>query len=168
MDILKISLEWAKEEVFSSAFFILFGFIFIGATIAFWQMGKTPIAIAFIYPTLVAGSLLLIIGLGLVYSNQSRLRTFETTYQNDASFFIQEEISRAEHTIKEYETVVFRIIPVIIIVAAGLIIFLDSPIWRAISITTIAMMVVILSIDSQAHARMKVYQENLGKAHSQF
>ena len=61
----------------------------------------------------------------------------------------------------EYQMVVFKIIPLIIVVAALLIIFIDKPIWRAISITTIAMMVVILLVDNNANARIEVYHKQL-------
>lgn len=161
MDILKTALEWAKAEVFSSMFFILFGVIFLLATLGFWQMGKTELAKAFIYPTMVAGGLLLIIGFGLVYSNKSRITNFPTAYENDASAFVKTEIVRADKTMAEYQTAVFRVIPLIIVIAALLFVFIDKPMWRAISMTTIAMMVVILSIDTNANARMEVYKEEL-------
>ncbi len=161
MDILKTAIDWAKTEVFSSTFFILFGVMFLLATLGFWQWGKTELAKAFIYPTLVAGALLLTIGLGLVYSNTSRITSFPTAYERDASAFIKMEIIRAEKTMAEYQTAVFKVIPLIIVLAALLFVFIDKPVWRAISMTTIAMMVVILSIDSNANARMEAYKDQL-------
>ena len=68
MEILKTATDWAKAEVFSSTFFIIFGIAFVLASIGFWQLGKTDMAKAYIIPTLVAGSLLLTIGLGLFLS----------------------------------------------------------------------------------------------------
>ena len=44
MEILKLAIEWAKAEVFSSRFFIAFGVLFISASIGFWQLGKTELA----------------------------------------------------------------------------------------------------------------------------
>ena len=161
MDILKTATDWAKAELFSTPFFILFGLVFISASIGFWQLGKTDIAKAYIIPTLVAGALLMIIGLGLFYTNKSRITEFESSYNKDASAFVASEIARAESTLKEYKTIVFKAIPIIIIVAALLIIFVNSPTWRAISITTIAMMIVILLIDGTAHARIKTYKNQL-------
>ena len=124
-------------------------------------MGKTELAKAFIYPTLVAGILLMIIGAGLVYSNKSRIANFPTAYESDASAFVKTEVIRADKTMAEYQTAVFRVIPLIIVVAALLFVFIDKPMWRAISMSTIAMMVVILSIDTNANARMEVYKEKL-------
>jgi len=45
------------------------------------------------------------------------------------------------------------------IVAALGIIFINSPTWRAISITIIAMLIVILLIDGTAHARIEGYKK---------
>ena len=35
MDILKLANEWAKAEIFSSKFFILFGLVFLAGSIGF-------------------------------------------------------------------------------------------------------------------------------------
>jgi len=130
MEILKVATDWARAEVFSSIFFILFGIAFVLATIGFWQLGKTDIAKAFTYPTLVAGILLLIIGVGLVYANNSRITSFTKAHNSDASAFVKSEITRTEKSMGEYQTIVFKVIPIIIIIAALLIIFIDKPVWR--------------------------------------
>ena len=161
MEILKLATEWAKVEVFSTRFFILFAILFLIASIGFWQLGKTDIARAYVIPTLIAGVLLLTIGLGLFYANKSRITEFETAYNRDSLAFFESEIARVESTLKEYKTVVFKAIPIIIIVAALLIIFINTPTWRAISITTIAMLTVILLIDGTAQARIEAYHKEL-------
>jgi predicted membrane channel-forming protein YqfA (hemolysin III family) len=161
MDILRTATDWAKAEVFSTSFFIVFGVVFVLASIGFWQLAKTDMAKAYIIPTLVAGSLLLIIGLGLFFTNKSRITQFETAYNNDATAFVESEIARVESTLKEYQTIVFKAIPFIIVVAALLIVFIDKPVWRASAITTIAMLVVILLIDGTAKARIDAYSEQL-------
>ena len=66
-----------------------------------------------------------------------------------------------EKTMEEYQTIVFKVIPIIIVVAALLFFFIDKSNWRAISISTIAMMVVIMSVDINAHARLEAYHEQL-------
>lgn len=161
MDILKTATEWAKAELFSTPFFILFGVLFMVASLGFWQLGKTDIARAYIIPMLVAGALLTIIGLGLFFTNKSRITQFETAYNADASTFVASEIERTEATLKEYKNVVFTAIPLIIVVCALVIFFVNTPGWRASMITTIAMLVVILLIDGTAHARIKSYNEQL-------
>ena len=161
MELLKLATEWAKAEVFSTRFFTIFAILFLMASIGFWQLGKTDLAKAYIIPTLVAGLLLITIGLGLFYTNKARIAQFEKAFNNDTQVFFQSEIERAESTLQEYKTVVFKAIPILIIVAALLIIFVNTPTWRAISITTIAMLIAILLIDGTAHARMEAYHKEL-------
>lgn len=161
MDILKAAIDWAKAEIFSSSFFIVFGLLFIAISIGFWQLGKTDLAKAYITPTAVAGVLLLIIGSGLVYANKARVSSFAEDFNTDAKAFVQSEIIRVDNTLNGYQTVVFKAIPLIIVAASLLIIYINTPTWRAISITTITMLIIILLIDGTAHARMKVYKEQL-------
>ncbi|MCF8244264.1 MAG: hypothetical protein K9J37_05620 [Saprospiraceae bacterium] len=161
MEILKAATDWAKAELFSTPFFILFGGLFVLASIGFWQLGKTEMAKAYIIPTLVAGVLLMIIGFGLFFTNKSRLANFPAAYERDASAFVESELARAEATLKEYQTIVFKAIPLIIAACALVIVFIDKPIWRASMITTIAMLVVILLIDGTAHARIDAYNKQL-------
>ena len=161
MEILKIATDWAKAEVFSTTFFILFGIGFVAASIGFWQLGKTDLAKAYIIPTLVAGVLLLTIGLGLFFTNISRISSFESEYNQDASVFVKSEMVRVDNTLNEYKTVVFKVVPIIIIAAALIIIFINTPTCRAIGITTIAMLIVILLIDGTAHARIESYNKQL-------
>lgn len=152
--------EWAKTEVFSSTFFVLFGIMFLLASLGFWQFGKTDLAKAYIIPSLVAGILLFIVGTGLVYSNLSRINSFPNDYKQDAVSFVESEVDRTEKTIKGYKNV-FIIIPIIISICALLIMFFDSSIWRASLITTIVMLGIVLLIDGNAGDRIKDYNKQL-------
>ena len=159
-ELLKLATDWAKAEVFSTRFFIFFAIGFLIASVGFWQLGKTDLAKAYIIPTLVAGILLLIIGSGLNYTNIQRVKQFEKDFNTDASAFYQSEIERSEGTLNEY-SIVFKVIPILIIIAALLILFINTPTWRAISITTIAMLIVILLVDGTAHSRIESYNTEL-------
>ncbi|GAF03392.1 hypothetical protein [Saccharicrinis fermentans] len=161
MEILKTATDWAKAEIFSSSFFIVFGLVFVAVSIGFWQLGKTDLAKAYIIPNAVAGILLLTIGIGLVYANKTRVSSFAEDFKNDAPAFVQSEVERVDGTLKEYKTVVFTVIPIIIIAFALILFFVNTPTWRAISITTIAMLMIILFIDGTAHARIEVYKNQL-------
>jgi len=135
--------------------------MFLLATIGFWQWGKTDVAKAFIIPTLVAGILLMTVGIGIFIANKSRVSSFTTAYNTDASAFVESEITRTKQSMGEYKTIVFKVIPLIIVLASLLIIFVDKANWRAICITTIAMMVVILLVDNNANARIQDYHKQL-------
>ncbi|PWJ55251.1 hypothetical protein CLV98_11419 [Dyadobacter jejuensis] len=164
MDILKTATDWAKAELFSTPFFIVFGGLFLAASMGFWQLGKTDMAKAYILPTLVAGGLLTIIGLGLFFTNKSRLTQFEMAYKSDAPAFVAAELKRADSTLKEYKTIVFTAIPLFMMACSLVLLFVHSPVWRASMITTMAMLVVILLIDGTAHARIDNYNTQLLKA----
>lgn len=161
MDILKTAIEWAKAEVFSSFVFVAFGVIFIASSIGFWQLGKTEVAKAFIYPTLVAGALLLAAGISFVRSNKNRVANFETEYKANPTLFITSEITRTEKTMKEYEHIALKVFPAVIALISLLLIFINTPIWRAIGITIIALLLVMVIIDLNANARIKTYHKQL-------
>ncbi len=161
MDILKEATDWAKAELISTPFFVLLGVVFIAASMGLWQVGKTDLAKAYIIPTLVAGVLLTVIGLGLFFTNKSRITQFEKAYQEDSVAFVASELKRADATLKEYKNVVFTAIPLIIVACALVLFFVSTPIWRASMITTIAMLAVILVIDGLAHARIAEYNKQL-------
>ncbi len=161
MDILAIASQWAKDEIFSSKLFILAGVIFVVISIGFWYLGKTEIAKAYIIPFAVCGGLLLIIGGGLTYNNHTRLKAFPTAYSESPTEFVQAEIQRAEATIGQTERTIYRWIPILIIIASILIIFIDKPIWRAASIVSIAFLIILLTVDSNSHSRIVEYNKNL-------
>lgn len=167
MDILKSATDWAKAELVSTPFFIIFGVVFVAASIGFWQLGKTDMARAYIIPTFVAGAMLMIIGFGLCFTNKARVSQFEEAYHADATAFVQSELERSDATLKEYKNIVFTAIPIIIAICALVILFVNSPAWRASMITTIAMLVVILLIDGTAHARIEAYNKQFQEVQSQ-
>lgn len=160
MELLHLSTEWAENEVFSTRFFILFAILFFIASLGFWQLGKTDLAKAYIIPTSVAAILLLVVGLGLFFTNKSRIKQFSEEYNANSSSFYESEIKRTESTLKEYK-VVFKVIPILIIVAALLILFFNSATIKAVSITTIAMLIIVLLIDGTAHSRIESYNKSL-------
>lgn len=161
MELLKIATDWAKAEVFSTTFFILFGVIFMLWSAGFLFLGKTELAKAYVWPTLIAGILLVIIGAWLMWTNHQRIKQFEEAHSKNTQTFVESEQARVAATLQEYKTIVFTGIPIIIVVCALLIIFMNTPIWRASMITTIAMLVVILIIDGNAHARIQEYDSQL-------
>ena len=160
MELLHLSTEWAENEVFSTRFFILFAILFFIASLGFWQLGKTDLAKAYIIPTSVAAILLLVVGLGLFFTNKLRIKQFSEEYNANSISFYESEIKRTESTLKEYK-VVFKVIPILIIVAALLILFFNSATVKAVSITTIAMLIIVLLIDGTAHSRIESYNKSL-------
>ena len=161
IDILKTALDWAKAEMFSALFFALFGLVFLSASICFWHFGKTDTAKSYIIPFLVVGILLVILGVGLVISNQIRLSSFPLAFDANPNAFLAQEIARIDKTLTGFETAIFKVIPIIIVIAAMLLLFVKSPIWQASMIAVIAMMAVILVVDTNSGARLASYKQAL-------
>jgi len=103
----------------------------------------------------------LTVGVGIFYANKTRVTSFAEAYEADAQAFVTSEIVRTEQSMKEYKNIVFKVIPGMIVACALIIVFTGNPTWRAISITTIAMLVVILIVDSNANARLVKYHDQL-------
>ena len=102
MDILKTATEWTRAEMLSSTVFILFALAFLLASLGFWQMGRTDVARAYVIPMLIAGTLILILGLGLFFLSQARLTGFPAAYSADPAGFLTAEIARADKVFQVY------------------------------------------------------------------
>jgi len=123
-------------------------------------LGRTPMAKSFVWPLLAAGLLLVAVSAGLYLANKPRMAQFETAYKNDAASFIRDEIARTAKS-KHDLALVFKVLPAIIIAAALLIMFSQTPMWRAIGVTTIFLMTLLMLIDSNTDARNTAYHQNL-------
>ncbi|WP_143059198.1 hypothetical protein [Chitinophaga arvensicola] len=160
MDLLKLSTDWAKAEVFSARIVWLFSIIVLAAAIGFYYWGKTTMARAFIWPLLVSGVFLVAVGTGLFFANKPRITQFEQTYRNDPQVFLQQELQRTAKSQQELATV-FRVLPVLLILAGLIILLLPSPTWRAIGITLGLLAGLLMAIDSHTDARNTLYHEQL-------
>ena len=160
MDILKASIDWAKAEVFSAKISLLFTFLFFLTSLGIWLLGKTAMAKAFVWPLLVAGILLAAVSAGLYFANKPRVTQFETAYNANANVFVQTETDRTAKSQNDL-ALVFKVLPLIIIAAALLIMLVNTPLWRAIGITTIALMTMLMFIDSNTGARNTTYHRQL-------
>ncbi len=160
-DIVKLSTDWAKAEVFSGKMVWLFSVITILTAVGFWYLGRTAMARAFVWPLLVAGLFLIAVGAGLVLANKPRVDQFEQAHRKDPEAFVRQEIRRTTESQKQL-TLVFRILPAIIIIAALPIIGLPgSPIWRAIAVTLIVTAGFLMVVDSNTEARNTQYHSRL-------
>lgn len=164
MDIVKTAVDWTKAEMLSSSIFVVIGVAFLLASYGFWQIGKTDLARAYVVPFAVAGGLLLIIGVGIFAQSFGRLSSFPAAYEADAGAFLASEVQRAEKVLGQYRVAVSWVIPIIVIVASVALMLFTAPFLRAICVTTIALMAVLLMLDSNANARLLVYQAQVLEA----
>lgn len=161
MEIITAANSWAKAEITSSIFFMIFGVVYLLVAFGFRQMGATPMIKALIIPMLVAGGLLLFAGMSFYFSNKAKLTSFKTDYKANPSAMIKSEIASTAKTIKTYENVALKVFPAIVLAAALIAIFISNPMVRAICIGIIAFLSVLVLLDSQALKRMKTYHQQL-------
>jgi ABC-2 type transport system permease protein len=160
MDILKLSSEWAKAEVFSSKIVWIFSVIEIIAAFGFLYLGKTSMAKAFFWPLLIMGLFLVAVGAGLYFTNNPRVEQFEKQYQSDPDAFVQSEIQRTTKSKGEMVNVL-RILPAIILIAAIVLLLVSSPLWRAIAVTIAINAAFLMIVDSNTEARNNFYNTQL-------
>ena len=160
-DIVKLSTDWAKAEVFSGKMVWLFSIFFLLGAVGFFYLGKTTMAKAFVWPLLVAGIFLLAVGAGLFFTNSARVTGFEIAYHQNPKAFVQREISRTDNSEKQLRFV-FSMLSAIIIIAALIIVALpDTPNWKAVAITLIVTVGFLMLVDSNTGARNAAYHSAL-------
>ena len=160
MDIIKISTDWARSEVFSAKIVWMFSVVEVLAAIGFWYWGRTAIARIFPWPLLVMGLFLVAVGTGLYSANKPRIAQFENEAHRDPKTFLDAEIQRTSESQREL-ALVFKILPGMIIVAAVVIMLAPATGWRAISVTIILTAAFLMVVDSNTTARNDDYHSQL-------
>ena len=160
MDIIKLSTDWAKAEVFSAKIVWLFSVTELLAAIGFWYWGRTTMAKAFIWPLLVMGLFLISVGAGLYVANHPRITQFENEGRHDPKAFLETETQRTSKSQGDL-ALVFKILPAIIILAAVLIMLTPASLPRAIAVTIILNAAFLMVVDSNTGARNDAYHSQL-------
>jgi len=160
MDIIKLSTDWARAEVFSAKIVWLFSVVELLTAIGFWYWGRTTMAKAFIWPLLVMALFLISVGAGLYAANHPRIAQFESDYHHEQKAFLEAEIQRTSNSQRGL-ALVFRILPAIVIVAAIVIMLAPAPIWRAITVSLILTAAFLMVVDSNTEARNDAYHSQL-------
>jgi ABC-2 type transport system permease protein len=160
MDIIKLSTDWARAEVFSAKIVWLFSVVEVLAAIGFWYWGRTAIARFFPWPLLVMGLFLVAVGAGLYGANKPRIARFESEPRRDPKAFLEVEIQRTAESQRGL-ALVFKILPGIIVIAAVVIMLAPATGWRAISVTIILTAAFLMVVDSNTTARNDNYHTQL-------
>ena len=111
---------------------------------------------SFIWPVFIAGLLIAFVGTGLFFANKPRIDRFQQEYRLDPNAFVQSEMQRTAKSKGEL-ALVFRIIPVIIILSAGVILVVPGAVARAIAVTVILNTAFLMAVDSNTEARNNIY-----------
>lgn len=161
-DILKLSSEWARAELFSAKIIWLFSLLVLLSSAGFAYWGKTASAKAFVIPLLVSGIVLIAIGVGLYAANKPRITQFEKEYNADPKGFVEKEIQRTTKSEKDF-VMVFKILPTLMILGAILLLLVPSVNWRTISIVIVITVAFLMAVDMNTNARNAAYRESLLK-----
>jgi hypothetical protein len=160
MDIIKLSTDWARAEVFSAKIVWLFSVVELLAAIGFWYWGRTAMARIFPWPLLVLGLFLVAVGAGLYVANNPRIARFASEAQLNPKAFLAAEIQRTAKSQRDL-ALIFKILPAIVIVAAAVIMLAPATGWRAISVTIILTATFLMVVDSNTTARNDDYHNQL-------
>ncbi len=161
MNIVAAANKWAKDEITSSYFFMLFGILYLLLSVALWQIGDSTFQQALVLPFLVVGGLLLAAGISFDVSNTSKLKNFASDYANDPSGVITSELERTEKTMGTYRNVALKVFPGFILLAMLLFFLVASPLVKGICVAVVAFFAPLVLLDSQALKRMQVYHAAL-------
>lgn len=160
MELLKLSTDWAKAEVLSAKVVFLFSIIVLMAAFGFWFLGKTAMARAFIWPMLISGVFLIAVSAGLYRANKPRIEQFEQAFRKNSQEFVHQELLRTAQSQKELTTI-FKVLPILLIVAGIIILFFSSPVWRAVAISLGLLATFLMAVDSNTATRNSMYHEQL-------
>lgn len=156
MDFIDYTLNWCKGEIFEGRMLALFGVIVLIVAVLYWVFGNTSFAKAMIIPFLVLGFFCASGGMGVVYTNQQRIVTFEKQFHTDEAGFIKAEQERIESFLKRYPATMWGMAATILV---GLCCFLlwAGPYGRAVGLAIILFGFSTLFLDHFSEERARNY-----------
>lgn len=92
------SVLWVKGEAFEGTLVAIAGVAFILMGIAFWKLGNTAGAKAIVIPIIACGTLFFAAGVYsyVTNSNEHRIQSFQASYAENPTGFVQAEKQRVE------------------------------------------------------------------------
>lgn len=165
MEIIKMSTDWARAEIFSAKVVWMFSITTIVSAVGFYYLGKTAMAKAFVIPLAITGFLIAIIGTGLYAANKPRVTQFEESCKSDSAAFIQKEIERTSKSNGDF-VLVFKVLPILMIVGAAMLLLGKSPYWQTSGLSLVLLAAFLMAVDSNTAARNEAYRQELLKIQS--
>lgn len=163
MNIIDISVAWAKGEVFSAKIVALISLFTLVCSLGFYLWGKTEVARAYWLPLTTAGVALVVIAIGLFSANNPRIESFQTQYKASPEAFIKAELERTAKSERDLNTIVFRVLPLIVVACAVGVIFIKGMHWRAWLTVMMVLTSFLMVLDSNTKARNMAYRQQLLK-----
>ena len=120
---------------------------------------------AYWLPLALSGVFLVVVAGGLYYANHPRIASFQEQYRENPELFVKGELERTAKSDSDLTMIVFRILPVIVIVCAVGAMFITKTQWRAWFIVLMMLGAFLMAVDSNTRARNAEYHEILLKYH---
>ena len=164
MEIINYSIEWARGEVFSAKVIALISVFVLLCVAGFYFWGKTSMARAYWLPLALSGVFLIIVAGGLYFANHPRITAFKEQYKENPQLFIKSELERTAKSDSDLNTIVYIVLPTIVVVCGILcIVLMGSPNVRAWLIVLMMLGAFLMAVDSNTKARNTEYHEILQK-----
>jgi hypothetical protein len=155
MDLIKHTANWANGDAFQGKLMLAVGVVTLISVILIVR-GENPILKGMLIPL----GLIVLIGLGyggfLSFSRPGHLVEVQKMYQNNPQQVISQELVKAERDNKNY-TMIKKIWPILIAIAALLLYFLHGDYARGILIGLLMVFVFGLILDTFLHQRLQPY-----------
>lgn len=162
MEFSQHTINWAKGEILEAIIMGTIGLLIVVSSLLFWKFGHTPYAKAMVIPLLVVGLIPVIAGISGVISNTNRIETYQESYAQNPTAFVQAEKARVER----FEDIFKYSYPAAIIMVIGgavLFFFISLANWKAISLALMVLGVMAYFIDHFAKERADRYLVEIEK-----
>ena len=163
MEFIQHTLNWVKGEILEAVIMGICALIIMLCSFLFWKFGNTPNAKALVLPLLFVGFFPFVMAISGVISNKKRISTYSQAWQDNPKEFIQVEYKRVKGFDKIFK---YSYPAAFIFTVAGAILFflIDTPTWKAISLSFIILGFMAYMIDFFAAERANIYLKFIEEA----
>ncbi|MBQ8050359.1 MAG: hypothetical protein IJ197_02125 [Bacteroidaceae bacterium] len=166
MDIINYSIDWVRGEVFAARVIALISVFVLLCAAGFYLWGKTSMARAYWLPLAVSGVFLVVVAGGLYYANHPRIEKFQEQYRENTELFVQGELERTAKSDRDLTLIVFRVLPILVMLCALGAMFITKTQGRAWFIVLMMLFAFLMAVDSNTRARNAEYHDILLKVNS--
>ena len=162
MEFIDHTINWTKGEILEATIMGIVGLLILIAGVLFWKYGNTPYAKAMIWPILITGLLLAVMGIYGVIYNKNRIKVYQQKWEQNPTEFVQSEKARVEN----FDNIFKYSYPAMVtMVVAGAILFFvfKNPNAKAICLALMLLGLAGYFIDHFAAERGEIYYKEIIK-----
>ena len=154
--IIEDTIRWTRGEIVECWSLAILGACFVGLALLYWKTSTSEQTRALIWPFLVAGGLLLVLGIIGIFLNHARLVSFQAGFDANPVAFAAAEKLRVEGFLSVYQ---YTLATASLLLACGLGLFWlrHTPVSRGISLALVVVGLGILVVDHLSEANAHRY-----------